>query len=60
MALPTLRDYSLLEKIGTGSYATVYKAYKKVRNSIKINEKYSINKNEIIEKRNYNVSSFVG
>lgn len=31
MSLPTLSDYCLLEKIGTGSYATVYKASKKVR-----------------------------
>lgn len=30
MSLPTLSDYCLLEKIGTGSYATVYKASKKV------------------------------
>ncbi|XP_008552813.1 serine/threonine-protein kinase ULK3 [Microplitis demolitor] len=29
MALPKLNDYALLEKIGTGSYATVYKAVKK-------------------------------
>lgn len=26
-----MRDYCMLEKIGTGSYATVYKALKKVR-----------------------------
>lgn len=31
MNLPTVSDYCLLEKIGTGSYATVYKAFKKVR-----------------------------
>lgn len=30
MSLPTLNDYCLLEKIGIGSYATVYKAFKKV------------------------------
>lgn len=30
MSLPTVSDYSMLEKIGTGSYATVYKAFKKV------------------------------
>ncbi|XP_032666992.1 serine/threonine-protein kinase ULK3 isoform X2 [Odontomachus brunneus] len=29
MSLPTVSDYCLLEKIGTGSYATVYKAFKK-------------------------------
>ncbi|XP_046427367.1 serine/threonine-protein kinase ULK3 isoform X1 [Neodiprion virginianus] len=29
MSLPTIKDYSLLEKIGSGSYATVYKAFKK-------------------------------
>ncbi|XP_076474288.1 unc-51 like kinase 3 homolog Aduk isoform X2 [Bombus vancouverensis nearcticus] len=29
MSLPSVSDYSLLEKIGTGSYATVYKAFKK-------------------------------
>lgn len=34
MALPKLNDYALLEKIGTGSYATVYKAVKKVINII--------------------------
>lgn len=31
MSLPTVSDYSMLEKIGSGSYATVYKAFKKVR-----------------------------
>lgn len=31
MNLPTVKDYCMLEKIGTGSYATVYKAIKKVR-----------------------------
>lgn len=31
MSLPTVRDYGMLEKIGTGSYSTVYKALKKVR-----------------------------
>lgn len=31
MNLPSVSDYSLLEKIGSGSYATVYKAFKKVR-----------------------------
>ena len=31
MSLPSVSDYSLLEKIGSGSYATVYKAFKKVR-----------------------------
>lgn len=30
MNLPSVNDYSFLEKIGTGSYATVYKAVKKV------------------------------
>lgn len=30
MNLPSVSDYSLLEKIGSGSYATVYKAFKKV------------------------------
>ncbi|XP_014488893.1 PREDICTED: serine/threonine-protein kinase ULK3 isoform X2 [Dinoponera quadriceps] len=29
MSLPTVSDYCLLEKIGTGSYASVYKAFKK-------------------------------
>ncbi|KZC08184.1 PREDICTED: serine/threonine-protein kinase ULK3 [Dufourea novaeangliae] len=29
MSLPSVSDYSLLEKIGSGSYATVYKAFKK-------------------------------
>lgn len=29
MSLPSVSDYSLLEKIGAGSYATVYKAFKK-------------------------------
>lgn len=29
MGLPTINDYSILEKIGCGSYATVYKAFKK-------------------------------
>ncbi|KAK0080258.1 hypothetical protein PV325_000225 [Microctonus aethiopoides] len=29
MTLPSINDYALLEKIGTGSYATVYKAVKK-------------------------------
>ncbi|XP_012281826.1 serine/threonine-protein kinase ULK3 [Orussus abietinus] len=29
MSLPSVKDYSLLEKIGVGSYATVYKAFKK-------------------------------
>lgn len=29
MNLPSVSDYSLLEKIGSGSYATVYKAFKK-------------------------------
>ncbi|XP_024880000.1 serine/threonine-protein kinase ULK3 [Temnothorax curvispinosus] len=29
MSLPNVRDYCMLEKIGTGSYATVYKAFKK-------------------------------
>ncbi|XP_066602645.1 serine/threonine-protein kinase ULK3 [Prorops nasuta] len=29
MSLPSLKDYSLIEKIGSGSYATVYKAFKK-------------------------------
>lgn len=37
MALPSLKDYSFLEKIGTGSYATVYKAYKKVCKFHRIN-----------------------
>lgn len=31
MDLPSVSDYCLLEKIGSGSYATVYKAFKKVR-----------------------------
>ncbi|CAK9806871.1 Serine/threonine-protein kinase ULK3 [Anthophora quadrimaculata] len=29
MSLPSVSDYSLLENIGSGSYATVYKAFKK-------------------------------
>ncbi|XP_060815017.1 serine/threonine-protein kinase ULK3 isoform X1 [Bombus pascuorum] len=29
MSLPSVSDYTLLEKIGAGSYATVYKAFKK-------------------------------
>ncbi|KAJ8669070.1 hypothetical protein QAD02_000329 [Eretmocerus hayati] len=29
MSLPSVRDYNVLEKIGSGSYATVYKAFKK-------------------------------
>ncbi|XP_070511150.1 serine/threonine-protein kinase ULK3 isoform X2 [Cardiocondyla obscurior] len=29
MSLPSVRDYCMLEKIGSGSYATVYKALKK-------------------------------
>ncbi|XP_076277262.1 unc-51 like kinase 3 homolog Aduk isoform X2 [Lasioglossum baleicum] len=29
MSLPSVSDYSLLEKLGSGSYATVYKAIKK-------------------------------
>ncbi|XP_012261836.2 serine/threonine-protein kinase ULK3 [Athalia rosae] len=29
MSLPTIKDYSLLEKIGSGSYAIVYKAFRK-------------------------------
>lgn len=29
MSLPIVSDYCLLERIGTGSYATVYKAFKK-------------------------------
>ncbi|XP_015608023.1 serine/threonine-protein kinase ULK3 isoform X2 [Cephus cinctus] len=29
MSLPSVSDYSILEKIGSGSYATVYKAFKK-------------------------------
>lgn len=34
MSLPSVKDYSLLEKIGAGSYATVYKAFKKVLSKI--------------------------
>lgn len=30
MTLPTLNDYAVIEKIGSGGYATVYKALKKV------------------------------
>ncbi|KYM76934.1 Serine/threonine-protein kinase ULK3 [Atta colombica] len=29
MSLPTVRDYCMLEKIGAGSYSTVYKAFRK-------------------------------
>ncbi|XP_074107124.1 unc-51 like kinase 3 homolog Aduk isoform X3 [Cotesia typhae] len=34
MALPILDDYTIIEKIGTGSYATVYKAVKKDNRSV--------------------------
>ncbi|CAG5099486.1 Similar to ulk3: Serine/threonine-protein kinase ULK3 (Xenopus laevis) [Cotesia congregata] len=34
MALPKLDDYIIIEKIGTGSYATVYKAVKKDNRSV--------------------------
>lgn len=30
--VPQLKQYVLTEKLGSGSYATVYKAYKKVLN----------------------------
>ncbi|KAH0955306.1 hypothetical protein HN011_003105 [Eciton burchellii] len=51
MSLPTVSDYCLLEKIGSGSYATVYKAFKKDGNreviAIKRVNKGSLSKSAI-------------
>jgi serine/threonine protein kinase len=30
MSLPQVKDYTLVEKLGSGSYSTVYKGFKKV------------------------------
>ncbi|XP_050445773.1 serine/threonine-protein kinase ULK3 [Cataglyphis hispanica] len=51
MSLSTVSDYSMLEKIGTGSYATVYKAFKKGGSrevvAIKCVDKSSLSKSAI-------------
>ncbi|KAL6265553.1 hypothetical protein P5V15_002348 [Pogonomyrmex californicus] len=51
MNLPTVNDYCILEKIGTGSYATVYKAFKKDESreivAIKCVDKGSLSKSAI-------------
>ncbi|XP_067203282.1 serine/threonine-protein kinase ULK3 isoform X2 [Linepithema humile] len=51
MSLPTVSDYCLLEKIGTGSYATVYKAFKKDKSreivAIKCVDKGTLSKSAI-------------
>ncbi|XP_012527854.1 serine/threonine-protein kinase ULK3 [Monomorium pharaonis] len=51
MSLPTVRDYCMLEKIGTGSYATVYKAFKKDGNreivAVKCVDKSSLSKSAV-------------
>ena len=36
--VPQLKQYVLTEKLGSGSYATVYKAYKKVPSSSTIDD----------------------
>jgi hypothetical protein len=30
MSVPQVKDYTLVERLGSGSYATVYKGFKKV------------------------------
>ena len=40
--VPQLKQYVLTEKLGSGSYATVYKAYKKVPNSRVIDKVISL------------------
>ena len=30
MSVPQVKDYALVERLGSGSYATVYKGFKKV------------------------------
>ncbi|XP_043527661.1 serine/threonine-protein kinase ULK3 isoform X1 [Frieseomelitta varia] len=51
MSLPSVSDYSLLEKIGSGSYATVYKAFKKDGRrevvAIKLVDKSSLSKSAV-------------
>ena len=31
MSVPTMKDFVLTDKLGSGTYATVYKAYRKVQ-----------------------------
>jgi hypothetical protein len=30
MSIPQVKDYTLVERLGSGSYSTVYKGFKKV------------------------------